>query len=164
MNLSYVMESDGKIGILSTTESLDGLKLLARYAPTDPEGVEFGDDVPEELEIEEPDELLGKEIFFKVEVNGAENLPASLCKNAFVTYAFKHDPTPYKTEDAVGKKTSPKWKYEKQHRVTVDQEVLEDLKEGHIVFKTWGQPDFGAVERNDEPEAPTLKAMKTFKE
>lgn len=158
------MESDGKIGILSTTESLDGLKLLARYAPTDPEGIEFGDDVPEELEIEEPDELLGKEIFFKVEVNGAENLPASLCKNAFVTYAFKHDPTPYKTEDAVGKKTSPKWKYEKQHRVTVDQEVLEDLKEGHIVFKTWGQPDFGAVERNDEPEAPTLKAMKTFKE
>ena len=109
-----MIESDLTLGILSTTEQAENAKLTLGYWPCSHEGVEFDEDTtPEEFLIEEPEELFEKELFFKVKITGAENLPVNLCKNAFVTYAFKFDPTPYKTDDAVGKKISPKWNYEK---------------------------------------------------
>ena len=42
--------------------------LDATYTPVTYDGDE---DIPEEYEVNEPEELLGKEIFFRVDVNGA---------------------------------------------------------------------------------------------
>jgi len=36
--------------------------------------------------VDEPKELVGKEIYFRVEIDSASNLPVELCKNVFVTY------------------------------------------------------------------------------
>jgi len=36
--------------------------------------------------------MMGKEIFFRVEIDSAKDLPLDLSMNVFVTYQFKHEP------------------------------------------------------------------------
>ena len=130
-SLSYMIGVDGKINIMSTTSTSGNAQsgmLDATYTPVTYDGDE---DIPEEYEVNEPEELLGKEIFFRVDVNGAQNLPADTSKDTYCTYIFKHEPdVVYSTEQFKGKNCNPAWKYSKQHRI----EMLTDY---HLdYFKT----------------------------
>jgi hypothetical protein len=89
-NLGYTLENELEAKILSS-EGADGARglLSIKYWPCDASGSGEPD---EDLLVEEPKELLGKEIFFRVEIEFAKNLPKDLCKNVFVTYQFKHEP------------------------------------------------------------------------
>jgi len=112
------------------------------------------DDFPEEYMIEETEELLNKELYFRIDIKKATGLPAELCKDVFVIYKFKHEPDKeYRTSDCVGKNPNPVFNYTKQHHIDLISEYhLDYFKTGHIVFKTYGQPDFGAVARIEEPQ------------
>lgn len=89
-NLGYMLNNDLEAKILSS-EGVQGTRgnLKLEYWPTAPDGVGEPDD---DMLCDEPSELVGKEIFFRVEIQSASGLPADLCKNVFVTYQFKHEP------------------------------------------------------------------------
>lgn len=94
------------------------------YWPCDVTGEGEPDD---ELIVDEPSELLNKEIFFRVEVDAIENLPADLCKNVFVTYIFKHEPeTIHRVPTCEGKTQNPSFGYKKVHRVDCITEYMLD--------------------------------------
>lgn len=95
--------------------------------------------------VEDPAELLNKEIFFKVKVDRCLGLPNDLCKNVFVTYIFKHEPDViYRVPEFEGKNPNPIFDYNHVHRVDhVSEYFLDYITSGHIVFKTYGNPAFG---------------------
>jgi FKBP-type peptidyl-prolyl cis-trans isomerase 2 len=62
---------------------------MVKYWPCAENGI---DEPNDDVMVDEPSELVGKEVYFRVEIDGASNLPADLCKNVFVTYQFKHEP------------------------------------------------------------------------
>lgn len=83
-NLGYMLNNDLDAKILSS-EGAQGVRgnLKLEYWPTAPDGIgEPADD----MLCDEPQELVGKEIFFRVEIHSASSLPSDLCKNVFVTY------------------------------------------------------------------------------
>ena len=131
-----MLESEGKINIFSTSGGTDGKngELDCAYWPVTIDGSE---DLPDELLVDEPQELLGKEIHFRVQVNGAKNIPMDLCKDSFVTYAFKHEPDQlYRTDEVTGKNPDPVWNYKRQHTVDcVSDYILDYFKDGHVSLK-----------------------------
>ena len=93
-NLGYMLENNndgGPINMLSTTAGKDGIsgKLLCSYWPVNYDGSE---DLPDEMLVDEPEELLGKDIYFRVDIEGASDLPNDTCKDVYVEYIFKHEP------------------------------------------------------------------------
>lgn len=89
-NLGYMLNNDLDAKILSS-EGDKGVrgKLMVKYWPCAADGV--GEPV-DDVMCDEPHELVGKEVYFRVEIDTAHDLPADLCKNVFVRYAFKHEP------------------------------------------------------------------------
>lgn len=90
--LAYTLDCEKEAGIYTTNTAYpDGTcgKLKISYLPCDEEGT---GEAADELLVDEPEELLGKQIFFKVNVTSAENIPIDSCSNAYVEYIFKHEP------------------------------------------------------------------------
>ena len=56
---------------------------MIKYEPTAANGI---DEPADDVMCDEPSELVGKEIYFRVEIEKASGLPADLCKNVFTTY------------------------------------------------------------------------------
>lgn len=134
-NLGYMLNNDLDAKILSS-EGEKGIRgqLKLEYWPTGPDGKgEPPDDVIVE---EEPSELLGKEIFFKVEIHSAEGLPKDLCKNVFVTYQMKHEPgTIYSTPEVEGQNPNPSFKYECVHNIDlVTDYIIDCLDSGSVSY------------------------------
>lgn len=87
-----MLDNDATTQIYTTaTERNEGLvgRIKLAYIPCDLSGEGEPDD---DLLVDEPIELLNKEIFFRVEIESCEDLPSDLCKDVFVTYIFKHEP------------------------------------------------------------------------
>lgn len=106
---------------------------------------EGGPPPDEFLEVEDAQEMLGKEIFFKVNVDKCDNLPMELCTNVYCEYIFKHEPeNVYRTDVFSGKNPNPVFNYQKLHNVEcINDYILDYFNNGHIVFKTYGNPAFG---------------------
>jgi hypothetical protein len=52
---------------------------------------------------QDPSSLIGKNLFFRIEIKNATDLPRELCKNTFVTYELKSEPGKvFRTKDAPG--------------------------------------------------------------
>lgn len=90
---------------------------------------------------------MDKEIFFKVKVDSASNLPSSLCKDVFVNYIFKHEPEiTHRVPMVEGRTQNPVFNYEKVHRIdAVNNYILDYFKSGSIVLKVYGNPEIGAM-------------------
>lgn len=89
-SLGYMLNNELDAKILSS-EGAQGVRgnLMVKYWPCAENGI---DEPSDDVMVDEPSELVGKEVYFRVEIDGASNLPADLCKNVFVTYQFKHEP------------------------------------------------------------------------
>lgn len=139
-NLAYVLDNSADIAVLST-DGTDGNrgKLTVSYIPCD----ETGEDEPDDsLLVEEPEELVGKDVCFKVCIDKCSGLPRDLCKNVFVSYAFKHEGgIRHKTEVCDGQ--DPTFNYSKLHRLEdIDNSTLRYLENGSISFKVYGNSGF----------------------
>lgn len=113
------------------------------YVPCD----ETGEDEPDDsLLIEEPEELIGKDVCFKVEINKCTGLPRDFCKNVFVSYAFKHEGgVRHKTDVCNGQE--PVFNFSKLHRLDdIDNSMLKYLENGSISFKVYGNSGFAKNE------------------
>ena len=146
-NLSYMLDNELEAKIMST-EGNEGVrgKLAIKYYPCDASGEGEPDD---ELLVEEPNELLGKEIHFRVEIDRAIDLPKDLCKNVFVTYQFKHEPgVIYSTEEHAGQDRNPAFNYKKVHNIDlITDYILEYFDSGNIPFKAYAYPEFMVASR-----------------
>jgi len=154
-NLGYTLDLDETASIFTTATNVSGGvagQLKLSYNPCDIGGDGEPDD---DLLVEDPQELLNKEIFFRVEVERAANLQEDLCKDVFVTYIFKHEPEAiYRVPAATGVNRNPTFNYKKVHRIDcVTDYILDYLQNGNIVFKTYGNPLSGA--RLEEAKAAT---------
>ena len=101
-NLGYLIENEIDAKILSS-EGSSGIRgqLALKYFPTD----DTGEGEPnEDLLPEEPEDLLGKAITFRVEIDKAKDLPKDLCKNVFISYGLNFDKSrSFQTSVVVGK-------------------------------------------------------------
>ena len=86
-----MVENYGEFNMLSTTISEDGItgKLKCGYWPVNSDGSE---DLPDEMLVNDETELLGKNIFFRVDIEEARGLPINTCRDVYVEYIFKHEP------------------------------------------------------------------------
>lgn len=129
-NLGYLVENEIEAKILSS-EGSSGVRgqLSVKYFPTD----ETGEGEPDEdLLPEEPEELLGKAITFRIEIDKARELPKELCKNVFVSYGLNFDRSrTYQTDEVVGKLQNPEFKFKKVHHIdAVTPSILRYLANG----------------------------------
>jgi len=141
-NLGYLVENEMEAKILSS-EGSSGIRgqLAVKYFPTD----ETGDGEPEEdLLPEEPEDLLGKSITFRVEILNASGLPKDLSKNVFVTYKLGYERNAlFKTPEVEGKNPNPVFKYRKVHQIDqITPSMLKYIANGNLCFKVYGYPDF----------------------
>jgi hypothetical protein len=110
-------------------------ELTCSYVPCDDTG--DGEPADELMEIAGPEDLnllLGKQIFFKVKVDGAKNLPIDSCTDCYVEYIFKHEPeNVYRTPIFEGKNPDPSFNYEKLHSVDcVNDYILDYFNSGNV--------------------------------
>lgn len=85
---------------------------------------------------------MGKDVCFKVCIDKCSGLPRDLCKNVFVSYAFKHEGgIRHKTESCDGQ--APTFNYSKLHRLDdIDNSTLKYLENGSISFKVYANSGF----------------------
>jgi hypothetical protein len=129
---------DAKILSSEGTQGTRG-NLMIKYWPCAENGVDEPDD---DALCDEPKELVGKEIFFRVEIDHATSLPDELCKNVFVTYQFKHEPgIVYSTGEFEGTTADPVFNYQKVHHIdSVSDYIIDYIDSGNIVFKVFAYP------------------------
>jgi len=70
---------------------------------------------PADMNVQNPNQLLGKRMWFRVEVISAKNVPPEFNKDLFVTYNFKFDPIIYATDEIKGFECNPFFSYSKTH-------------------------------------------------
>ena len=162
--MGYLVDNELDAKILSS-EGSSGIRgnLKVRYVPTD----DTGEGEPEEdLLPDEPEDLLGKAITFRVEIDGAKDLPKDLCKNSFVTYGLNFDRSrSYQTDEVEGKNQNPAFKYKKVHHVdAVTPGILRYLANGQICFKVFGYPDFDMARKMAKKEIEESKTVETKKD
>lgn len=145
-NLGYMMDNELKAKILSSegTEGQRG-ELTIKYWPCNAAGEDLDEnnDADMELMVDDPKDLCGKEINFRVEIEKAEGLPSTLCKNTFVTYQFKHEPGVIYQTPECDDGSNPVFDYKKVHNVDMMTDyILEYFENGNIPFKVYAYPDF----------------------
>ena len=130
--LGYMVENSMDAKILSSegTQGMRGYLNLA-YWPCAPNGV---DEIDDDMIVDDPSELLGRDVHFRVEINHATDMPSDLCKNVFVTYAFKHEPqTVYSTGECVGQMQNPVFNYKKVHCFdSVSSYMIDYIESGDV--------------------------------
>jgi len=139
-NLSYMVENKMSCKILSS-EGAKGIRGTVNlgYWPCASNGV---DEPEDDVFCDEPHELVGKAVHFKVDINDAEDLPADLCKNSFVSYSLKYEPdTVYETEKCDGLNQKPSFNYGKVHSVDcVSDYIIDYFQSSSIGFQVWAEP------------------------
>ena len=123
--LASMMEYDDETPILSTENkgSPNVGKLKIAYIPCDNTGEGEPD---EDLFVADSNELLNREIFFRLEVTCATGLPPDLTHDVFITYRFEFDPeTVHRVPFCQGQNESPVFNYKKVHRIAnVTEHIL----------------------------------------
>jgi len=160
-NLGVCVGNEMDCNILSTAGADCG-KLHVAYDPCTVDGNTDEDALPDELMVEQADELLGvKNLYFKVRVTKASNLPKDTCCNPFVTYQFKFDNGLFATEEVPGIERNPKWNFSEIHKIdVVDEEIISDLKGGSICMMVYGYPNGRAkMTQNDGGQAAMKRRM-----
>lgn len=91
--LSYVFENEAEVKIFSSegTQAVRG-QIKVAYYPCDHTGQGEPDEDLMVDEEQDPTALIGKDLYFRVEINTAKDLPKELSKDTFVTYELKSEP------------------------------------------------------------------------
>ncbi|EGR27134.1 kinesin motor domain protein [Ichthyophthirius multifiliis] len=91
--------------------------------------------------IEEPGQLLGKQLYFKIVISKAQ-LPELFCRDTYVEYTLMNQQgkmETYQTQKIIGKNSKPNYNYSKIHSYSyVTEEHLYYLQERNLVFKVLG--------------------------
>lgn len=117
--LGYVFENEAEVKIFSSegTQAVRGLIKLAYY-PCDSTGTGEPDEDMLIDEEQDPSALVGKDLYFRVEIKEAKDLPRDLCKDTFVTYELKSEPgRQFRTKNFPGMSQTPNYEYQQLHSI-----------------------------------------------
>eukprot|EP00668_Euglena_longa_P014107 GGOE01018079.1.p1 GENE.GGOE01018079.1~~GGOE01018079.1.p1 ORF type:complete len:918 (-),score=221.74 GGOE01018079.1:271-2829(-) len=157
-SLANMMEFDSDapvISVISKTEGRINVSLLPcdRNGGTGP----WEDDDPLDPFVEEPEELLGTTIRFRLQITDVifNMEKGSACQFSNTWCRYKWNVADFEeswTETPVCKESTfnPKFGFQKEHKLKVDQEALERLKAGRIIIQVWG-----TVEDNPQADKDT---------
>ena len=136
-SLAYTLDENQDLNIFSTNTAFSNGNCGQVSVGYDPKGPDGGDPPDDLLEIEETKELLGRDIYFNVNVIKVANLPMDLCTNVYVEYIFKHEPeNVYRTPVFNGKNPNPIFNYTKGHQIDcINEYVLDYLNNGNVSYK-----------------------------
>lgn len=133
--LSYVFENEAEVKIFSSegTQAVRG-QIKVAYYPCDSNGEGEPD---EDLMIDDeqdPSALIGKDLYFRVEIKTAKEIPKELCKETFVTYELKSEPgRQFKTKNFPGMSQTPDYEYKQVHHITpVSEYYLEWFEKDQV--------------------------------
>ena len=139
--------------------------LFIGYSPCDKNGNTDESLLPEEFLVDDPTELIGlKDMYFKVNIKHAKDLPSKLNCNPFVTYQFKSERNIlYTCDELQGLQSNPNWNYSRLHKFDyISPNIAEDLKTGCICFQVYAYPPARAqMSKNDGGQA-ALKRRQTI--
>lgn len=129
-NLGYLLDNEINAKVLSS-EGSSGIRgtLQVRYVPTN----DSGEGEPDDENIpDEPTDLIGKTITFRVEIDKAGDLPKDLSKNVFVTYTLNFDKLRnFQTDEFNGRSPNPVFNYKKVHHVdAITSSVIKYIENG----------------------------------
>ena len=137
-HLACQIENDDDLGIISVDgKGNSDAKLSVGYKPCTSTGETDEGLLPLEFAVDDPMELVGKkDLYFKVYVEKAKNLPDNMCSDVFVRYHFMYEDGMYhQTEPAKGENKRPTFGYEKVHCIEdITEDVANYLKKGSICF------------------------------
>jgi len=86
-----------------------------------------------------PDDLIGQQLDFKVKIEKLTKLPEDFCRNIYCEYQFYTDEAINKTTSCPEKNTDPIIKYEKHHTIEVVTKYLLDyLKDDKLTIRIYG--------------------------
>eukprot|EP01006_Ploeotia_vitrea_P030482 TRINITY_DN62888_c0_g1_i1.p1 TRINITY_DN62888_c0_g1~~TRINITY_DN62888_c0_g1_i1.p1 ORF type:complete len:918 (-),score=123.69 TRINITY_DN62888_c0_g1_i1:1288-4041(-) len=148
-SLANMIELQADTGILTPFGHVEG-KINVEINPCDKNGDPGPWDDDSELDpfVDKPEELLDTDIQFVVKVNHMVlevNLAhGSGCKyeKTFVRYKFNMGDEEEEWHSTVQDESgtfTPKYHFEKKHKVHVDQHILKHITLGRIVFQVWGK-------------------------
>jgi len=157
-SLANMMEFECDAPIISVVSKTEG-RINVSLLPCDRNGGvgPWEDDDPLDPFVEEPEELLGKTIKFRIRIpdvifNTSLDKGSTSCRFCNTWCRFKWnvaDPAEKWTETPVFKESTfnPKYGFERDLTLAVTEEVLERLKSGRLVIQVWG-----ILEDNPQPE------------
>ena len=105
------MDNPSTVSIIGQNSQIMG-KLKINIIPVDQDGES---EVPDDMIPENPDDLIGQRIDFKVEISQALDLPEDFCKDIHCEYTFFLGEEKYTTTTVEGKNREPVFNYSHHH-------------------------------------------------
>ncbi|XP_070565342.1 kinesin-like protein KIF28P isoform X2 [Ptychodera flava] len=134
-SLAYMIELEETLAI-TDYKGLEKGHLRVEALPCKKNGKEFSED--EDAFVEEPTEMLGKPMFFKVKIPSARGLPPQF-KKSFCRYKFYLDKKMQQTKEIVGT-TNPDFYHEQLFNSNpVTRQFLEYIENQPLVIEVWGR-------------------------
>lgn len=122
------MNNPVKISIISPNGSTVG-NLLCDVIAHDENNNEY-EEVPEN-----PTELIGRSLFFTVQIKQAFDLPENFCKGVYVEYVSFSDDITYKTKTVEEKNRNPLFEENFEHKIEyLTKDDVEFLTEKNVKF------------------------------
>lgn len=130
-SLGYLIETQEKLPITDFKGNDEGY-LQVEINPCNSSGGDLGDDDF----VDNPQELVGKSLSFKILIPHARGLNSKYDKT-FASYRFYLDEDPTKTEMVAG--SNPEYKHEKMfHFKVVTESMVEYIEQGQLIIEVWG--------------------------
>ena len=135
-----MMDNPRTLPIVSAGTSEICGKVYMNIVPCMEDGNEEIDDEGEDYD--DPNNLVGNELNFKVKIDQITDLPENFCTNIHCEYEFHLDKKKYVTETITGKNQSPQINYNFQHCVPcVTKNLIEYLLNDKMTIKVYGNQD-----------------------
>lgn len=127
--VAYLMNNPVKISIISPNGSTVG-NLFCDVISHDENNNEY-EEVPDD-----PNDLLGRSLYFKVNIAQAFDLPENFCKGVHVEYVSFSDDITYKTKSIEEKNTNPIFDENFEHKIEyLTREDVDYLSEKNVKYK-----------------------------
>ena len=167
-SLGYMLDNKTVCKIMNTNTSGDLGTLTVGVIPTDESGE--ADMCPEELEVDNPSELIGKSIDVNIVIEKASGLPENLCKDTYVKYSWYLGNEDYGTEIIEGVNNCPEYGYKYHLRIDcVTEDLLKYFEKDAISFRVYGNPTSAKFKKqltlkNNAKKADAKKSKEERKE
>lgn len=148
-SLANMIELEAHTAVLSPFGNVEG-KLHLKIMPCDRNGRvgPFDDDDPLDPFVDKPQELLGRDIIFQIQISecllnvDVEGGQGCRYEKVYVRYKLDmlDDDEPWtETPPDPSSTFNPKFGFTKTHTLKVDKDVLNKLTKGRMTFQVWGK-------------------------
>lgn len=133
--LPYLLDNPRAVPIIAPNNSVHG-EIHLNVVPCDPDGNE---ELNEDLMTDDPKDLIGNQLDFKVKIEKLTKLPEDFCRNIYCEYQFYTDDAVNKTPSCPEKNTDPIIGFVKHHTVEcVSEHLLKYLIDDKLTIRIYG--------------------------